>query len=505
MKKNALISVFYKQGLEEVAEILLQAGWTLFCSDGTARFLKEKGFAVHNVADLTGFGNLLSGRVKTLHTAVFAGILAKDSEEHSAELKKSGFDEFSLIMVNFYPFEQALLKKDQGLDFMVENIDVGGPAMVRAAAKNFQHRVVVVDAADYLPVVRKLAETGEIEFAERKRLAQKAFSYTAFYDSLIAGYLNEEVLPEFFVLAGSKVMNLRYGENPQQQAALYVTNRHSPFAAALQLQGKALSYNNLLDAFSVYQICNEFENEKAFSVIVKHQNPCGAAQAKSPEEAFRKALDSDAQSAFGGIVGFNCEVDAATAGALTEGFFEVVVAADYSAEALQILQKKKNLRLLKLPAGMKAEAELRLLTEAFLLQQADREILIEADLQLKSGEKLNAGQIADVLFGWKIIKYVKSNAIILVKNGQVVGVGAGQMSRIDSVKIALEKAGLRREGAILISDGFFPFPDSLLLGMEKGVSIFVEPGGSLRDREVIDFARQHELTLYFTGKRAFRH
>lgn len=390
---------------------------------------------------------------------------------------------------------------------MVEQIDVGGPAMVRAAAKNFRYTTVVVDEQDYRPVAEALARDGDIPLEQKQALAFKAFSYTSFYDALIAGFLgSEQALPAaYYTVAGRKVLQLRYGENPHQLAALYIRDRRSPFWQIAQLQGKELSFNNLLDLSMSYELLNDFQECPPLAVIVKHQNPCGAALAESQPQAFHNALAGDPQSAFGGIVGFNRVVEGATAQTMKDIFLEVVIAPGFAAEALEIFKKKKNLRLIQAPLGYRELHDVKTIPGGFVFQTRDQGNENSDSFALKTERPLTPSEQADVAFGWKLVKYVKSNAIIIVKQQQLLGVGAGQMSRVDAVELAIRKSRFPLAGAVLLSDAFFPFPDSIDLAAAQKISVIVEPGGSVKDGEVIATAAAHGLSLLFTSVRHFRH
>jgi len=504
--KTALISIYFKEQADECARLLKDAGWTILSTGGTAAFLNQRGVETTEISSLTNFPEILDGRVKTLHPAVFGPILAKTSADHLNQLSQHGMTKIDLVMVNFYPFEEYLAEGNLSMEQMIEKIDIGGPSMVRAAAKNFHSTTVIVDRADYLPVVQELVREGEIPLEKRKRLAQKAFSYTSFYDHLIAGYLHDEAeLPAYFSLSGRKVQNLRYGENPHQSGALYAYDRKSPFFKPDQIQGKELSFNNILDAAMIYELTGDFSETRPFCAIVKHQNPCGAALGASLRQAYEKALAGDPRSAYGGIVAFNRTLDGDTAAVVAETFFEVILAPDFTTEALDILKSKKNLRLLRTPLGFRSRYDSRMIPGGFLLQDRDRAETRADAFQAKTDRPPSNREMADALFGWKLIKYVKSNAIILVRDEQLIGVGAGQMSRVDSVEIALNKCQGSPKDAILISDAYFPFADSIELAASRGITVAVEPGGSIRDEDVIAVSRKHNITLLFTGTRHFRH
>ena len=507
--KRAIISVFHKEGIESIARELAGNGWEILSSGGTAKYLQAHNIKVLEIAEITKFPEILDGRVKTLHPLVFGPILAKKTPQHLGQLQQLSISKVDLVIVNFYPFEEALQKKDKGLDFMVENIDIGGPSMVRAAAKNFQNTIVIVDRQDYRPIVEKLLENGDISLEERKSLAQKAFAYTSFYDSLIAGYLHEgiETTPAYLNIAGRKAMDLRYGENPHQRGSLYIHDQNSPLNHFEKIQGKELSFNNILDFSMVYEVLNWFpaDAHPGFSIIVKHQNPCGAALGDSQKDAFKKAFSCDPKSAFGGIVGFNRPLDGETAEEMKDIFFEVIAAPGYTDEALQAFKKKKNLRIIKVPLGYREKSDIKTVPGGFVFQDRDNRLKPYEDFELKTSRPLTEREINDVRLGWKLIKFVKSNAIIIVKDGMLIGVGAGQMSRVDSVEIAIGKSQFPAAGSVLISDAFFPFADSVEIAAKHNITVMVEPGGSVRDNEVIEKAEECNISLLFTGMRHFRH
>lgn len=505
--KRALISVYHKEKIDGIAAVLHRAGWEIVSTGGSAAFLREKGIPVSDVSAVTGFPEILDGRVKTLHPLVFGPVLARKTIEHLRQLEKLHAGKIDLVIINFYPFEEALAAGGAGLDAMLEKIDVGGPALVRAAAKNFQDTLVLVDGKDYDGVAAAVQAGQDVPLEERRRLAQKAFAYTSFYDSLIAGFLAAGLpeSPEFLTLAGRRVRALRYGENPHQKAFLAVRDRRSPFHAIDQLHGKELSFNNILDLAMAYELLNEFQGKKHFAAVVKHQNPCGAALAAAQPAAFQAAFAGDPRSAYGGIVGFNHRLEGEAAAALAEIFFEVILAPDFSDEALKILRRKKNLRLIRMPAGYVEKADVKTIPGGFVCQ--DRDLLpfdVEA-FELKAGKPLGKKEKADVDFGWKLVKYVKSNGIVVVRNQQLLGVGAGQASRIDSVELAIGKSQSPVAGAVLLSDAFFPFPDSIEIAARHKIAVVVETGGSVRDTDVILTAQKLNVSLLFTGIRHFRH
>jgi phosphoribosylaminoimidazolecarboxamide formyltransferase/IMP cyclohydrolase len=505
--KRALISVFHKDKIEKIAAILKNAGWEVISTGGTAAYLKKHKIQVTEVSQITNFPEILDGRVKTLHPLIFGPVLAKKNSEHLRQLKELSASKIDLLIINFYPFEEVMEKKTVVLDKLLENIDIGGPALVRAAAKNFRDTIVLIDESDYAPVMEAIAKNTAVPLAFRKKLAQKAFAYTSFYDSLIAEYLQQDQAeqPRFLTIGGRNIHALRYGENPHQQASLIVRDRLSPFYALAQLQGKELSFNNILDAAMVYEVLNNFQEKKHFAIIVKHQNPCGAALAASQLPAFQGAFAGDPRSAYGGIVGFNHRLEAETAAAISDIFFEVIVAPDFASGALDILRKKKNLRLIKMPAGYVEKSDFKTIPGGFVYQSRDNHAADAEKFTVQTGNPLTKKEKADVAFGWKLIKYVKSNGIIIIKNHILVGVGAGQASRIAAVELAIHKSQLPIAGAVLLSDAFFPFPDSVEMAAKNKISILVEPGGSIKDPEVILAAKKLGIKLIFTGIRHFRH
>lgn len=511
--KRALISVYYKEGIEVIADKLNKQGWDIISTGGTSRYLQKHDIPVIEISGITDFPEILDGRVKTLHPLVFGPILAKNTPSHLEQLNRFAVPPIDLVIVNFYPFEEALEQKEKGLDFMVENIDIGGPSMVRAAAKNFKSTIVVVDQTDYTPTIDAIVQDGDIGLEERKRLAFKAFSYTSFYDSLISGYLGaeQEENPVYMNMAGRKMMDLRYGENPHQKGSLYIRDKNSPLDRMEQLQGKELSFNNILDLSMVYEVVNQYtpaspgEAVEDFTVVVKHQNPCGAAIGATQAEAFTRAFEGDSKSAYGGIVGFNKPLDGETAAAMKKIFFEVIIAPGFTDEALAAFKKKKNLRLVKMPLDYIEPADIKIVPGGFVYQDRDNVIKDYEEYELKTSRQLTPNEVRDVKFGWKLMKFVKSNGIIIVKDGMLIGVGAGQMSRVDAVEIAVRKSQVPLEGSVLLSDAFFPFADSVEEAARNKISVMVEPGGSVRDDEVIEMAEKKGISLLFTGMRHFRH
>jgi phosphoribosylaminoimidazolecarboxamide formyltransferase/IMP cyclohydrolase len=505
MISRALLSVSDKGGIVELARGLTEFGVEVVSSGGTAAALAKAGVAVTLVSDVTGFQEILGGRLKTLHPKIHGGILAdRDNPEHLAELAQQGIEPIDLVVCNLYPFEHAVAHPSVKERDAIEQIDIGGPAMVRAAAKNFHSVAVVVRPADYEGILEDLRERGEISLDRRRSLALQAFAHTASYDSAIAAYLGRGVpFPDRLLLVADKVMDLRYGENPHQSAALYRSaGPATGLAAATQLHGKELSYNNLLDADAAWKLVIELDGIGC--AIIKHSNPCGVALAESIEDAYDKALECDRTSAFGGIVALNRRCNAATAERITEIFTEVIVAPDFEDAALQILSAKKNLRVLRADGRLEPELDIRRVSGGLLLQSPDRSE--EGDVgKVVTETEPTSEQWTDLMFAWTVAKHVKSNAIVLAKGGAAVGVGAGQMSRVESTELAARRAGERARGTVCASDAFFPFRDGLDAAVSAGAVAVIQPGGSIRDDEVIAAANEHGIPMVFTGKRHFRH
>lgn len=491
--QRALLSVSDKQGLVEFAEGLAKLKVQLLSSSGTAKALQAAGLAVREVAQLTGFPELLGGRVKTLHPAIHAGLLAKrDDAGQMEELKQHGLETVDLVAVNLYPFERTI-QADSPIAEALEQIDIGGETLIRAAAKNFPAVVVLVDPKDYGPVLRQLETQGDVDIETRRALARKAFAHVTRYNAAITRYFDPGLLPQTWSMSEEKSRELRYGENPQQQSALYGGRIE-------QLHGKGLSYTNVLDLEVAWQTVGT--QSRPATVIVKHVTPCGAALGRTLVLAFEHALAADEQSAFGGVIGLNRSLGAALAQRINERFFEAVIAPGFSTAALKILKTKKNLRLIQAPEHL-PEVELRSTAFGWLTQTTSKKTPFRLHAVTKKAP--NEAQRRDLKFAWHIVQQVKSNAIVLVKNEATVGIGAGQMSRVDAVQMALWKAGEQAKGAVLASDGFFPFPDGVELAAEAGIKAIVQPGGSVSDGEVIDAANARRIVMGFTGKRAFRH
>ncbi len=505
-RKRALISVYFKSGIEKIASALHKNDWEIISTGGTASYLEDNSIPVTKVSEITGFPEILGGRVKTIHPKIFGPILAEKSDKHLKELDQFSLTKIDLVIVNFYPFEE-FLKKDADLQTMIEKIDIGGPSMVRAAAKNFKDTIVIVREDDY-PIVEEKIIPGILTFSDRKKLSADAFSYTSYYDSLIANYLHEGdgFNREFLTIPGKNLLTTRYGENPHQNSSVFITDNRSPLKNLIQHHGKQLSYNNILDFSVVYDLTNQFLNiDDNFCVILKHQNPCGAALHSDQSKAFEDALSGDPVSSFGGIVGFNKTVESSSAEKMSKMFLEVIIAPAFSDDSLKILKRKKNIRLIEIKPGYLEKDHIKSIHGGFIIQEKDNFNKDLSDFDNKTSRKLTPKEKEDVSFGWKIIKYIKSNAILIVKDRKILGVGAGQMSRIDSVNIAINKSGESIKGSVLLSDAFFPFSDSIETASENGIKVIIEPGGSIKDDEVINAAESLGLSLLFTGVRHFLH
>ena len=507
---RALISVYDKTGVVEFGRRIAAAGYELVSTGGTHRTLTDEGgLSVRQVADVTGSPEILDGRVKTLHPVVHGGLLARrESPEQMAELAAHGIETIDLVVVNLYPFVATISKPDVTLDDALENIDIGGPTMLRAAAKNFPSVAVIVDPADYEWVAEKLAGDG-LTANDRRGLAAKAFRHVSEYDAAVTGYLTaepEETLPSRLTISLDKVAGLRYGENPHQSGALYAPAGAAPsgMAGAAQLHGRELSYNNLMDADAAWRTVSDFAEPTV--AVVKHNNPCGLASRSAIAEAYHLAYEGDTVSAFGGIVAFNRIVDAASAQAMDPVFYEVVIAPGYDDDALEILRRKRNLRILVIGAApLKAALDLRPISGGMLVQGADDIPEDPAAWRTVTEREPSEAERQDLAFAWKAAKHIKSNAIVFAKDRALVGMGAGQPNRVVSVHLSQRIAGENAKGAVLASDAFFPFADNIELAAEAGVTAIVQPGGSVRDEEVIAAADKTGLAMVFTGVRHFRH
>jgi len=524
--RRALLSVSDKTGLVELGQALAARGVDLVSTGGTAKALRDAGLAVRDISDLTGFPEMMDGRVKTLHPKVHGGLLAvRDNAEHAAAMAEHEIGAIDLVVVNLYPFE-ATVAKGAARDEIIENIDIGGPSMVRSAAKNHAYVTILTDPADYATLLAELAQTdGSTTYDFRRRMAAKAYSATAAYDAMISQWFltvdQGQTFPETLAVTGKLAQTLRYGENPHQQAALYLPTgpgRIGGIAQGRQLQGKELSYNNYNDADAALELVAEFRGQAPAVVIVKHANPCGVAQGASLLEAWHGALECDSVSAFGGIVAVNAELDGATAAAICEIFTEVVVAPSATDEAIAAFSRKKNLRLLitgDLPDPRRAGLSVKPITGGLLVQTRDNGAITEADLKVVTKRQPTAQELKDCLFAWTVARHVKSNAIVYARDGITAGIGAGQMNRRDSSRIAAMKAAEAAEkygwaasravGSAVASDAFFPFADGLLAAAEAGATAVIQPGGSIRDDEVIAAADEQGLAMVFTGMRHFRH
>ena len=511
--RRALVSVSDKAGVVEFARGLAACGYSILSTGGTAALLAREGIAVTEVSAYTGLPEMLDGRVKTLHPRIHAGLLARrDDPKHVAALAQAGFEPIELLVVNLYPFQATVAREDCTLEEAVENIDVGGPTMLRAAAKNYGSVAAIVDPADYPRVLDELRSKGAVSAETRLALARKAFAHTAAYDGAVANYLTAPdgaEYPEVLTLQFHKLQNLRYGENPHQSAAFYREAR--PVAGALanyrQVQGKELSYNNIADADAAWECVKQYEEPAC--VIVKHANPCGVAIGATLQAAYERAFATDPVSAFGGIIGFNRALDAAAAQALAQQFAEVIIAPRAAPDALAILKTKTNLRILEVPLAREHQAhDYKRIGGGLLVQSADSRMVERRELRVVTRKQPSDAQWADLAFAWRVAKFVKSNAIVFAAGRATLGIGAGQMSRVDSVRIAALKAQsakLSLAGSAVASDAFFPFRDGVDLLAQAGAAAVIQPGGSVRDEEVIAAADEHGIAMVFSGVRHFRH
>lgn len=525
---TALLSVSDKTGIVDFAKALVSRGVKILSTGGTAKLLKEEGLKVTEVAEYTGSPEILDGRVKTLHPKVHGGLLARrDDENHLSTIAEHGIDTIDLLVVNLYPFQQTIDKPDCSFADAVENIDIGGPAMLRAAAKNHGTDkggvTVIIDPKDYDDVLKELDEKGQTSYGLRLRLATKVYAHTSAYDGAIASYLSsledaepaqdktpaQKEWPGIITIQMQQHQAMRYGENPHQRAAFYVDSKQDAglLGTYKQLQGKELSYNNIADADAAWECARSFKVPAC--VIVKHANPCGVAMAEGPLQAYQKAFKTDPTSAFGGIIAFNREIDLATAQAVSEQFLEVLLAPSYSKDALAFLANKKNVRVLSIPSGDGRNAfDAKRIGGGWLIQDPDLTPLDPTQIEVVTKKQPSEQQMKDLLFAWQVAHYVKSNAIVFCADGMTMGVGAGQMSRLDSARIASIKAeanGLSLKDTAVASDAFFPFRDGLDVVVEAGANCVIQPGGSIRDDEVIAAADEHDIAMVFTKMRHFRH
>lgn len=515
---KALISVSDKTGVVEFARELVALGWEILSTSGTMKLLREAGLPVTSVSDVTGFPEICDGRVKTLHPKIHGALLARrDIPEHMKALKDNEIETIDLVCVNLYPFRETIAKPDVTMEDAVEHIDIGGPSMLRSAAKNWESVTVVCNPSDYSTIISEIKTTGNTTRETRLALSAKAYTHTAEYDMAIATYMRAQAgLNEKLFLEYDLKQSLRYGENPHQQAKFYSSAEVEPFslATAEQLGGKELSYNNIQDANATLNIAREFD--EPFCVGVKHMNPCGSAVGKTIAEAWRKAYEADKTSIFGGIVAANREIDLETAQMLKPIFLEIVMAPSFAPDALELLQTKKNLRILKVDMTRddKVRSQYVSMNGGMLVQDRDSSIVPVSAGQCVTEAKPTESQLADLDFAWKIVKHVKSNAIVVAKDGMTYGVGAGQMNRVGSAEIALKQAAatlkeegrdINAEGLVLASDGFFPFNDVVALAAEYGIKAIVQPGGSIRDEDSVKLANEKGITMLFTGERHFKH
>ena len=523
-KRRALISVSDKTGLVPFAKNLVEIGFEIYSTGGTLNTLQSEKIPARSVSELTNFPEILDGRVKTLHPAIFAGLLARrDKSEHLDALREHDLLTIDLVAVNLYPFSEVAARRDATLEDVIDNIDIGGPSLLRAAAKNFLHVVVIVNPGDYGKVAEELARTGKVSLATRKRLAQSVFDHTGNYDRAILNFTQSDsrfrgedpiergekpsAFPETLSLQFPKHLDLRYGENPHQRAAFYRDPQceETSIASAVQLHGKELSYNNLLDADAALEMARDFEEPVA--VIVKHTNPCGLAVGETVVDAYKAALQCDPDSAFGGIVAVNRPIEQPLAALLSEIFLEVVIAPDFAEDALAILKKKKNIRLLRTGefTARTPQTVMRSIIGGMLAQDRDLGTLAPGDLKIVTKAQPNEADMRGMLFAWKVVKWLKSNAIAYTSERATLGLGVGQTSRIDSARFGAQRSRQSLRGSYLASDAFFPFRDNIDEAAKVGVRAIIQPGGSIRDAEVIAAADEHNLIMAFTGMRHFRH
>lgn len=509
--KRALISVSDKTGIVEFARGLHELGVEIISTGGTMKTIAEAGIPVKSVSEITGFPEMMDGRVKTLHPKIHGGILAiRDNPSHVKAMEEHGIGSIDLVAVNLYPFRETVAKPDVTREEAIENIDIGGPSMVRAAAKNYKYVTIVVDPRQYQEVLDRI-KTDSLTEDFKFELSRKAFLHTGLYDCAIAGYMTKEItgekdgLPDIFAKAYTKIQDLRYGENPHQKAAFYKDPEcRGGIAEARQLHGKELSYNNIVDMEAAWNLANEWKDRPA-CVIVKHTNPCGTALGDTPLDAFRKAFDADSKSAFGGIVAMNRECDKETAEAMKPIFFEVIMAPRFSKEAVELLSAKKNIRLIEVENTEEKELQLHKVSGGLLIQTADDSSETRQDCKCVTKRAPTEEEWEALEFAWKIVKHVKSNAIVLTGKDVTYGVGAGQMNRVGAADIAIAEAGEKCKGAVMSSDAFFPFGDTIEAAGKAGITAVIQPGGSIRDEESIAMADKYGIAMVFTGHRHFRH
>lgn len=513
MIRRALISVSDKTGIVDLAKELVKQGIEIISTGGTAKALEEAGIKVIGISEITGYPECLDGRVKTLHPNIHGGLLAvRDNEEHMSKLRELGIETIDMVVVNLYPFRKTIEKEGVELSEAIENIDIGGPSMLRAAAKNYKYVTVVVNPEDYLKVLEEIKKSGDTTEATRFELAAKVFSHTASYDTLIGNYLWEKAglpkYPETVTMTFEKMQELRYGENPHQAAAYYREMKavSGSITAAVQLHGKELSFNNINDANAALETLKEFDEPAV--VALKHANPCGVGVGSSIYEAYTKAYEGDPISIFGGIIALNREVDEKTATEIDKLFVEIVIAPAYSEKALSILTGKKNIRVMQLDnisSKSVTDIDIKKVSGGLLIQDTDWQDFDMSDIKSVTEKKPSEKEMQDMLFAWKVVKHVKSNAIVVAKDGMTLGIGPGQTNRIWSADMSLERSRDKAKGAVIASDAFFPFGDVVTSAAKAGISAIIQPGGSLRDKESIDECNKNGIAMIFTGMRHFKH
>ena len=509
--KRALVSVSDKTNLVPFVSSLVELGYEIISTGGTKKALEAAGIKTIGISEVTDFPEIMDGRVKTLHPKVHGALLCvRDNPDHVRQIEELGIQYIDLVCVNLYPFKETVQKPGVSHEEIIENIDIGGPSMLRSASKNYKFIPVLCDPSDYDAVVKELRENGETSLTTREYLAAKVFRHTASYDTMIASYLTErtgEKYPEKFTITFDKVQELRYGENPHQSAAFYKgMNPQYSLANAKQLHGKELSYNNIQDGNAAIEILKDFEGQPAV-VGLKHMNPCGVGIGKTIEEAWDKAYEADPVSIFGGIVAFNEPIHASVAEKLSKIFLEIIIAPAFDEDAFEILSKKKNIRLMQLDTSLEVNAKYKVtnVNDGLLVQDIDDHKITAEDLRCVTNRKPTEEELEQLLFAWKVVKHVKSNAIVLVKDNMTIGVGAGQMNRVGAAKIAIEQAGEKAKGSIMSSDAFFPMPDTVEEAVKAGVTAIIQPAGSIKDQLSIDVCNEHGIAMVYTGVRHFKH
>ncbi|MEG0423224.1 MAG: bifunctional phosphoribosylaminoimidazolecarboxamide formyltransferase/IMP cyclohydrolase [Erysipelotrichaceae bacterium] len=509
--KRALVSVSDKSNLVEFVSELVSLGYEIISTGGTKKALEAAGIQTIGISQITGFPEIMDGRVKTLHPNVHGALLCvRDNPEHVKQLHDLNIDYIDLVCVNLYPFKATVLKEGVSHETIIENIDIGGPSMLRSASKNYQSIPVICDPEDYVKIIEELKTNGETSLSTREYLAAKVFRLTASYDAMIADYLTKrtgEKYPEKLTITYDKVQDLRYGENPHQSAAFYKNmNPKYSLANALQLHGKELSYNNIQDGNAAIEILKDYAGQPT-AVGLKHMNPCGIGTGTTIEEAWGKCFDADPVSIFGGIIAFNEPVSMKIAEKLSTMFLEIIIAPDYEKDALELLMKKKNIRLLKLDTNLSVNAKYKVtnVNDGLLIQDVDAKMVKEEELTCVTKRKPTKEEIDQLMFAWKAVKHVKSNAIVLVKNNMTIGVGAGQMNRVGAAKIAIEQAGEKAKGSVMSSDAYFPMSDTCEEAIKAGVTAIIQPGGSIHDQDSIDVCDAHNIAMVYTGIRHFKH